>query len=237
MEYDIEHIKKEMIQLMTGIVNCSHCKKFVEGEELDKQHFPGFIGKEYKGLVIIGRNPGSSGSANRREIDKRTFNSLSSFKNNPTKSFDAYQDALKSAMEEWTVWKKSKDLRDEFFYKRHNIEPDNIAFINLAKCRLKDPKKKLIPNICLQCTKECFKNFTQKQLEVLNPTHIIYLFKGVRDTLTTKLNYRLPPGCNAGAYDRVGPSLPDAQRDREKREEEIKKVIIDFVAHCKSQTG
>lgn len=235
MEYDIEHIKKEMIQLMTGIVNCSHCKKFVEGEELDKQHFPGFIGKKYQGLVFIGKSPGSSKSDNKREIDKGTFNSLLSFKSDPTaQPFEAYQQKLQTAMEKWTVWGKNGGA-DLTFYKDHGIKLDKIAFINLAKCRFKDPGKKPLADTPA-CRNKCFELFTNKQLALLAPRYVVFLSmdteKKFEDVVAkSKKAGKLIPlgGFKQGAYNRGihYRGKPD------KQEENIKDIIAEFVSMCK----
>lgn len=185
--------QKKFMKVLHDTAHCPHmpiCGK--EGMDC-RNMFPGFIGRRYAGLVIVGHTPSNNKNfAAENEdfihyVDEFRKTVFSKDENSScTARFLDYNEALCRYMNSWPegclVSREERDFLD------YDIE--NVAFINIVKCFRKENKdtryKEDIQN-------RCFRSYCQKQLEILSPRYIICIDK--RTMTLLKELYTLPENC------------------------------------------
>ena len=155
---------------------------------------PGFMGAEYKGLVILGRNPGTGDNRPsrygfesklaewHRALEKwRDLGSLQAYMS----AFDCWMGDLK----EWRVW----SMYVEPILDRLQIDPSNIAYLNLFQS----------PTIAnTRPTPRMFRigwTWTKRQLDILAPKAVIAGGKDVGAQLRAQWS---KPSCEILVQDR-----------------------------------
>jgi len=188
-------MKRDQIRsdFMSHFINCFNCR-FTE--DCDQQttyratHLqpqPGFVGRNYKGLVFLGGNPSAGGKDSHKEQAAnlyRRINKLS--KSKEREDFDDVMNYLSIIMPSWYVLDRS--LSDSFSSLGTNLK--DIAYINIFKC----PTQKNGSNYSVHASpaklRVCFDKHTRPQLEILKPKTIIFLWKPIFKSIST-LGYDL----------------------------------------------
>lgn len=156
---------------------------------------PDFCGRSYKGLVIIGANPGKATSKKYIEKDAKRAILAEQFKNAPTsQNFEEVHDFIAGYMGEWKNNVVAENFRNDL-----HLNVEEIAYVNLVKCRTKLTASHPYQTVGETITRRCWGQNTKSQLDLLQPRYVIFLWKGVRETLE-ELDITLARHKDAGVY-------------------------------------
>jgi hypothetical protein len=151
---------------------------------------PGYIGRKYSnqnGLVIIGANPGIPNVSPFIQKDPIYIQHIQNFaRNKDYDQFLQYLDYTDDYMKSWRNNLTNAHFRELLGY---NIE--EIAYINLVKCRSIQVGSNTIQTLGNTVTRRCFNLHTIRQLNLLKPRWIIGQWKQIPKTLHS-LGYDIP---------------------------------------------
>lgn len=200
---------------MKTIYQAAHCrhKPLCTSEGMVcRMMFPGFIGKEYKQLVIVGSHPSNNSAY--QEYNESFIRHLEEFKKVEyseapnsacVEKFLDYLTALESYMNNW----KDEHLVSRAARKYLSYDIEHIAFVNMVKCfRAKDASndKKQLARIKYRCVTSCF----LQQMEVLDPKYIVCINKATMENL--KNLYSLHHNCEIGCANGIRTKIPFSDR-------------------------
>jgi len=185
------NVIQEFFSGACDIGNCPHfdqCRK--ECPTLDNTPNstpqPGFIGRRYKGLVIIGSNPGIPKTKLFQKREPIYLKHIYDFA--IEKNFDKFQEYLDYASDYMTIW--NNNLTNSYFRNLLGYDIENIAYINIVKCRSINTGSDPLNTVGYSVARRCFTTHTVKQLDLLKPQWIVGHWKPIPDVLR-KLGYRI----------------------------------------------
>jgi uracil-DNA glycosylase len=164
--------KNQLLEYFLNVSRCTYCKG-TPSVLSDSQNLPqaGFIGKQYakSKILLIGQNPGISSNVEKFRQQNIEHSALISHLNEraDVASYEALAEALKGYLREWPIKKK---------YFPAAMEMDNLAFINLVRCRTQNNKA---PGERTVTT--CIDAHLIKWIEWLKPNAIVFLGKWAFD--------------------------------------------------------
>lgn len=202
-------VATEAFAIAQGVAACPHigiCRaeffdKFGRGHTGDRRHFasipsPDFIGSSYSGLVIVGGNPGLAHRGIHHENDQRMFNLQHRIAGGDQAAFSELMHFLPHSMAHWPQVVDTESRR------RLRYDIQDVAYIDLVKCGTAPAKgdtRALFSGT--EILSRCWGEHTLSLLELLNPTHILALWKpivGVLETLEYPMGNRVV-GYHSGA--------------------------------------
>jgi hypothetical protein len=156
---------------------------------------PDFIGSRYRGLVIIGGNPGVAHKPAHFVNDDLMFDYQRRIAQGERVAFEKLMAFLPESMRRWPqmVNDTGRRLMD------YDIE--EVAYVDIVKCATKPGSSDLrrlfrhAPDVIGRC----WTHHTKPLLELLKPTHIVALWKPIVPTLQS-LGYIFPKGVPIGHY-------------------------------------
>lgn len=146
---------------------------------------PDFIGSRYSGLVIVGGNPGLAHHGVHHANDRRMFNLQRRIATGEQSAFDELLEFMPKSMAHWPQVVDS-DGRHRL---RYDIE--NVAYIDIVKCGTapgKGDTHSLLSGTAILA--RCWEQHTLRLLELLQPTHVLALWKPIIEVLE-RLGYPL----------------------------------------------
>ena len=174
-------IVKAFMKSVHDIVHCPYCTDCQkEGMRCREMKYPGFIGKRYAKFVVVGHFPANNKQYIERENAFRPY--YEAFKNSQFsdaldsicyENFIAYNEALSNYMREWPRGYFVSEKEREFL----NYDIDNIAFINITKCKFQNSEKQRDDNAVKMIDAYCFNKHFINQIKILNPDHIVCVNK------------------------------------------------------------
>jgi hypothetical protein len=177
-----------------------------------------YIGIRYRGLVIIGANPGIATTPDQKTNDERMFalqNALAAGND------QAFVDLMKFIPESMLGWRQLVNERDRS-YLQYDIE--EVAYVNLVKCstnKLSSDVHSLFIGTAKSIPQRCWDTHTRDILQFLKPRVVIALWMPIRSSLT-KL------GFSFGDVEQFGAHNGSRTAKFEKRFEEIKPIFDSF---------
>lgn len=173
-----------------GLCSSEFFEKHRPTTETHRWHFanvpsPDFIGSKYRGLVVIGGNPGLAHHGIHYENDKVIFNLQRRIAQGDQEAFDALLAFMPSSMAHWPQVVNNDGRR------RLEFNIDEIAYIDIVKCGTApaagDTAALLRGTGIL---KRCWQTHTHRLLELLAPTHVLALWSPIPRVLR-ELGYPL----------------------------------------------
>jgi hypothetical protein len=208
------------------IANCPHraCCRRECGIMPNDRPSPDYVGPRYRGLVVIGANPGIASTDSQRVNDARTFELQTKIAEG---NRDAFSELLRFLPMSMMGWKQVVD-RGGRDYLGYDIE--EIAYINIVKCATSKPLSdvfKLFTEGASDIPRRCWETHTQPILEALRPRFVVALWLPVIDSLKA-LGYQFAGVRQAGSYNGQR-NLPKA-----KKYQGAKRVFDSFSRHEES---
>jgi hypothetical protein len=198
-----QNLIREFFTEACNIGNCPHfdqCRN--ECPNLDNSSNstpqPGFIGRHYKGLVIIGSNPGIPDSKLYQEMEPIYLKHIHDFA--VEKDFQKFLDYIDYLSDYMAIWKNN--LTNNYFRDLLKYDIGNIAYLNIVKCRSINVGSDPFNTVGYSITRRCFTEHTLRQLDILKPKWIVGHWKtipGVLKTLGYRVNQYIP--CYSGKRD------------------------------------
>lgn len=180
--YDNNSIISAFANILFQMVNCKfrnicieQCKSTIKQSMLP---FPDFIGRNYRGLVVIGANPGPGGNYSQEEQEINSL--LREFSRN--NSIDNYHKILDYRNSCSLYW-DDRNLCSKKMRNFLNFDLEDIAYLNIVKCKTEGKGSSVIYKIGKAVSERCFEHYLKKQLEILNPKYIIAQWKAIPDDL------------------------------------------------------
>jgi len=155
---------------------------------------PDYIGPNYRGLVIIGSNPGLAHTAAQSMNDRKMFALQEQI---ALGSGEAFRELMRFLPTSMLGWKQVVDRKSREYL---GFDISEVAYVNLVKCATNpggSDAQKLFTGTNI--VKRCWKNHTGPLLELLRPTHIAALWKPVIKVLG-KQGYLFPKGVQVGFH-------------------------------------
>jgi hypothetical protein len=180
------------------IADCPHrarCRtecRFIANERPS----PDYIGRRYRGLVVIGANPGVASKPEHEINDVRTFALQERIAEGDR---DAFSDLLQHLPQSMLGWRQMVS-RSARAYLEYDIE--EIAYINLVKCattRTDSNVRKLFKEKASKIPERCWDTHTRPILEALRPRFIVALWLPIKSNLES-LGYRFEGVEKFGAH-------------------------------------
>jgi len=158
---------------------------------------PGFIGRKYSGLVIVGANPGIPNVSPFIEREPEYVRHIQNFARR--RDFELFNRYLDYAADYMGTWRNN--LANQSFRKLLGYDIEEIAYINVVKCRSNPVGSNPFTSVGEPVTRRCFNSHTARQLAVLKPKWIVAHWKPIPRTLAA-LGYDFPKAIPAysGAY-------------------------------------
>jgi len=133
----------------------------------------GFLGRSYRGMVIVGGNPGIPTSAAHRRNDCKAYRLSGRYaKTGSMEDFEVLMDHMSEIMRCW-----KNNLCNDFFRDHLDYDIDEVAYLNLLKCRTaktgSDPGRLVGAKI----SRRCAKKYALKELSLLRPRFIACQWK------------------------------------------------------------
>ena len=155
--WDAIDLKNELVALFTDVLRCERCP--VSAVKRDPKYNipqPGWVGRDYAGVMFVGQNPGEGNTP-------------------PTRPDQTYLDALRKVSDIQTLnfmHDQLKAATDTFVYYRSfhfdtNIE--QVAYINAVRCRTRG---NAAPDETVR--QQCRKHFLS-WVRCLQPSAVVYL--------------------------------------------------------------
>lgn len=163
-------LRSSFIQLAANAVNCpfrDRCR--AECSSMTKHPpQPGFLGRRYAGLVVIGANPGVRYTDDPNDRDYTgAIDRLA--ETGSAEDFEALHDITSNYMLSWPnnlANRRNRELLD------YDIE--SIAYLNIAKCRTVVAASDVAKTVGLASAQRCFETHLRDQLDLLNPQRIVF---------------------------------------------------------------
>ena len=180
---------KKFYAISKEIVKCSdkqQCCKECSSMDTDSPQ-PGFIGRNYQGIVIIGANPGTGGEREYyQQMNRKYYAMADSFANsNDISDYHKYLDFSADYMQSWNQHLCNNKFRDFLDY-----DIEDIAYINIVKCRTTQTSSDVFANCGATVTYRCAEQYLLRQLDILKPKYIVGHWKTIGNTLE-RLGYDL----------------------------------------------
>ncbi len=157
---------------------------------------PDYIGPRYRGLVVVGANPGIAITPSQKLNDARTFELQERI---ATGDRDAFAELLRHLPDSMLGWKQMVN-RSARAYLDYDVE--EIAYINLVKCATtitNSDVRKLFKGAAKDVPSRCWNLHTRAILEALNPHFVVALWIPVLQNLEW-LGYRFDAVKKFAAY-------------------------------------
>jgi hypothetical protein len=205
-------ILSRFFETASQVANCPHydvCRR--DCPSLDRSANstpqPGFIGRRYGGLVIIGANPGIPNVSPFIEREPVYLSLIRDFaRSGDFSKFLRYLDYAATYMSTWRNNLTNNEFRGLLSY-----DIETIAYVNIVKCRSEPTGSDLFKTVGESVTRRCFTSHLARQLKILEPKGFIGHWKPIPKTLRT-LGYNVPLDmpCYSGQR-----NLPVSKRVRE----------------------
>ena len=182
--YDTQSILPACADILLEMVTCPHRRQCIASCPSIKQSmlpFPDFIGRTYRGLVVIGANPGPGGNYAAEEEEMNAL--LRTYATD--KSLEFYNKLLDYRNESSRYWDE-RNLCSNTMRQHLHFDLEDIAYLNIVKCKTVKTNKQnscVTKNIGLEVSRKCSHLYLKRQLEILRPTHIIAQWKPIPDDL------------------------------------------------------
>ena len=182
------HMRTDFIEVTTNMAECQHyetCRAECPSMDPRMRPAPDYLGPRYRGLVIVGANPGIANSGDFEVGDtKRDLLMSRMTKSNSASTYNELTSFLASYMGTW-----KNNLSNDWFRNFLGYEIEEIAYVNLVKCRTfntgSNPRRVVGDGI----TRRCWNEHTSRQISALNPDYVVGHWKPIRATLQW-LGYR-----------------------------------------------
>lgn len=184
-------LERRFFEVARGVAGCPNidiCRgeflgKYPEARTNERRHFasvpsPDFIGSRYSGLVIIGGNPGLAHQGVHYENDRRMFDFQRRVAAGDQEALTELLAFLPSSMAHWP------QVVDTQSRLRLGYDIEDIAYIDIVKCGsapAKGDTRSLFART--KILERCWKLHTRQLLELLQPTHILALWKPILGVL------------------------------------------------------
>ena len=123
---DTPRIDESLVTLFTDVLGCNRCpRSLVKRDGAYNIPQPGWVGRNYGGLMFVGQNPGE-GSAPPTDPDRQYLEALGLVCDSP--SLDEMHDRLKEATDSFTYYSSF----------RFDVDIERVAYINAVRCRTKE---------------------------------------------------------------------------------------------------
>jgi len=157
---------------------------------------PDYFGPRYRGLVVVGANPGIASNATHQKNDARTFELQTQI---AAGKRDAFRELMRFLPESMIAWKQVVNGKGRQ-YLDYDIE--EIAYINLVKCATTKQNSdvfKLFTGAASEIPKRCWETHTKNLLDALQPSFVVALWTPVLDSLK-RLGYQFGGVQQTGSY-------------------------------------
>lgn len=160
------------------IVSCAEfhdCRQLC-GTFDDEPPQPGFIGRSYRGLVIVGANPGTGYHRDFYQRNNKEYYALADkfSRSGNIKDYQAYLDFTANYMNYWNQHLCNAEYRSMLGY-----DIEDVAYLNIVKCRTSKTGSDVFSNCGQEVTAKCAHAYLLKQLEILAPKYIVCHWKPV----------------------------------------------------------
>jgi hypothetical protein len=177
-----EDLLRQMMSLAREIVRCPHfdaCRR--ECPSMDREPpQPGFVGRRYRGLVILGANPGcGQGNEFYLRQDKECYRLAQVFADSGSiEDYGRYLDFTGQYMGSWHAHLCNREFRSLLGY-----DIEEVAYLNLVKCRTLVTGSDVFANCGEAATNRCVHSYLLRQLSALQPKYIACHWQGVARAL------------------------------------------------------
>lgn len=168
----MEITQKEKARLFASVINCRACSicQTISRGMMDLPQ-PGHIGMRYRGILLVGRNPCVDPTGRWKAQDSIYFKNMSELGQRPDESaYSRLEGFLVEYIKTWPICTRYFPLKE------CGLELDDIAYVNLVRCRTvgdKTPQKKMTAN--------CINNHFLPWVEKLKPNIIVFVGKWAAD--------------------------------------------------------
>ena len=145
-----------------------------EDRRLGPMPSPDFIGSRYRGLVVVGGNPGIASTTEHRCNDRITLDLQRRIALGDRRAFEELMRHLPVSMAHW------KQVVDADGRRRLRYNIEEIAYVNLVKCGTRPGRgntKALFSGTPI--LSRCWETHTKQMLDWLAPTHVVALWKPI----------------------------------------------------------
>lgn len=169
-------------------------KSVPEHWQLARTPSPDFIGSRYRGLVIVGGNPGIAHSAVHDLNDRRMFELQRQIAQGDRHAFERLMGFLPGSMAHWPQMVDSDGRR------RMRYDIEEVAYVDIVKCGTRPGRgdtRSLFNGTPI--LGRCWDMHTKPLLKLLQPTHIVALWTPIQEVLI-RLGFEFQ-GAIFGHYD------------------------------------
>ena len=155
---------------------------------------PDYVGSRYRGLIIVAGNPGIAHAGIHYVNDAHMFELQSRIATGNQSAFAELMAFLPESMLHWPQM-VSADGR-----KRMAYDVEEVAYIELVKCAtrpLASDLRSLLRGT--EILNRCWRTHTRTMLDMLQPTHIVALWKPIIPTLQ-HLGFHFPDSSRIGYH-------------------------------------
>jgi hypothetical protein len=190
--------KRSAFEIARGVAACPHSavcglefhRKLEKSQPGKQRHFaavpsPDFIGSRYSGLVIVGGNPGLAHHGVHHANDQRMFDLQRRIASGDQAAFDDLLAFMPTSMAHWP------QVVDVDGRGRLKYDIEEVAYVDIVKCGTAPGRgntHSLFNGTAI--LGRCWNHHTRQLLELLQPTHVLALWKPIVGVLE-RLGYPL----------------------------------------------
>ena len=176
--YDVDSIRREFMAISREIAQCPHmktCRQECPAGLDTRLPFPGFVGKHYAGLLIVGANPGISDREEFVKGDREHEERLRKIvKSGSMWDYENYLSFVSGYMALWKNHLCNKNFRHDLGY-----QIEHVAFLNLVKCGSERTGSDVFKNLGKNVAVRCGQRYALRQLSLLKPRYLVAQWKPV----------------------------------------------------------
>jgi hypothetical protein len=181
IETDVSDGRGEFLSLMIQVANCpnlARCRS--DCQKLDKTKFPSpdFVGRRYRGLVIVGGNPGNSYNASTSQSDQVADQLMDRVR------MHGRQEDAEKVLEFYPSWMLSwKQIVNASHREILRFDIEEVAYLNLVKCKTLVGSSNTLRLVGTEVFERCADTYALRQLEILRPRFLVGLWQPIRGML------------------------------------------------------
>jgi hypothetical protein len=182
-------LQQDFLNLTARVAQCPHvvtCRRECEYIRTVEPPIPDFFGRNYRGFVIIASIPGTSKTAKEQtkanDVERAFL--TDEFGKRPT--FDNYASLMDHGERFMRNWDDERMLVRSHWRRKLGYNIENVAFINLIKCRSTTAESNVEKPAFKTVADRCWQEHTAQQLEALRPRYIAAQYKDVFDILVLR---------------------------------------------------
>ena len=168
------------------VISCDHCvgyPKILRDDHLNLPQ-PGYIGSNYEStrVLLVGENPAISDDA----VEDRTFaKALAAVRDTPSRrTMSELKQIQDKTMPYWDI------VRDYFPLDESGLQLDDIAYINVVRCRMRKRPNGDYFRPSTKIKNACVKNHFVGWLDWLRPRVVVCIGKWAHDNIAELLEER-----------------------------------------------